>query len=227
MTATAGFPARIILFDFDGTLVDSTPAVKASLQAACLALGATPPDPAVLDAAIAQGVLMGDLVRLIRPQADAAEVQRWLVTYRDAYHDIGLAHSSLFPGAAQLLLQLQREGYRLAIVSNKSEPSIHVALQHFGLSEHFEHVWGEQADLPGKPSPELFQQRIRPSYPQATLSDFLMVGDTVADRDFAAASQIAFALVEYGYGQVELREPAAQVRLHALAELPGWLQPAG
>lgn len=228
MTVSAKAPATIVLFDFDGTLLDSTPAVKAALEQACESLQASPPDPQVLDQAIAGGVLMGDLVRLIRPQADEDEVGRWLLAYRQAYRRIGLDHSALYPGAVELLAGLHRQGYRMAIVSNKSEPSIHVALQHFGLRDVFEHVWGEQPDLPGKPSPDLFHQRIRPCYPEAALTDFLMVGDTVADRDFAASSGIRFALVSYGYGQVELNADADSFRIHALAELPGHLPaPAG
>lgn len=226
MTASPSAPATILLFDFDGTLVDSTPAVKVALEAACRALRAPMPDPEVLDAAIARGVLMGDLVRLIRPDADDTEVKRWLEAYRAAYRRIGLDHSSLFPGAEALLADLRQLGYRMAIVSNKSEPSIHVALQHFGLMPYFEHVWGEQPDMPGKPSPDLFHHKIRAAYPQATPADFLMIGDTIADRDFAAASQIRFGLVEYGYGEVALRDDSASFKIHALSELPCHIETA-
>ncbi|MHC1481426.1 HAD family hydrolase [Frateuria aurantia] len=225
---TALFPATstIVLFDFDGTLVDSTPAVKASLQLACESMGAAPPDPVALDAAIAQGVLMGDLFRLIHPRADSAEIARWLEAYREAYRRIGLDHSRLFPGAVELLQTLRQAGYRLTIVSNKSEPSIHVALQHFGLAGYFEHVWGEQADMPGKPQPDLFVRKILPAFPQASRSNFLMIGDTVADRDFAAASGVHFCLVAYGYGEVSLNGRKDCFKIHALNELPHHLQAA-
>ena len=80
--------------------------------------------------------------------------------------------------------------------------------------------------MPGRPSPDRVHARIRPTYPQASPADLLMIGDTMADRDFAAASQIRFGLVEYGYGEVALRDDSASFKIHALSELPCHIETA-
>src|SRR5262245_17004891 len=107
----------LIVFDWDGTLMDSAAAIVASLQGACRDLGL--PVPSDADARYIIGLGLSDALAHILPGLDEAEFPRVADRYR--HHFLALdGGTALFPGVAQIIAELHATGYRLGIATGKS-----------------------------------------------------------------------------------------------------------
>jgi 2-phosphoglycolate phosphatase len=110
-------PLHAVLFDLDGTLVDSAPDLVAAVRALCVELGAPPPDAnAVREVVSAGGRAM---LRRGLPGADDAMIDQWLPRFLDLYSVNMVEHTRLFDGMAAVLEQFELRGIAWGIVTNK------------------------------------------------------------------------------------------------------------
>lgn len=110
-------PPRAVLFDLDGTLVDSAPDLVAAVQALCAELGAPPPDaPAVRQVVSAGGRAM---LRKGLPGADDAMIDQWLPRFLDLYSVSMDVHTRLYDGMGEVLDMFESRGIPWGIVTNK------------------------------------------------------------------------------------------------------------
>jgi pyrophosphatase PpaX len=143
-------PIRAVLYDFDGTLADSTELIMRCYRYTMSAhLGRVPPDEEWLS-----GFGMTLETQLRRFARDEAEAARMLDTYRDYQNGI---HDELlrpFPGAAETVAELDRRGYRLAIVTSKHRRSAMRGMELCGIVSHFDAIVTPEDVTEPKPHPE-------------------------------------------------------------------------
>ncbi|MGY1820686.1 HAD hydrolase-like protein [Geodermatophilus sp. SYSU D00079] len=134
---------RLVLFDLDGTLVDSSPGISASVRAAAAALGLPAPTPAQLRAMVGPPLQDGFALVLGVPPAD---VPRAVAAYRAHYTAGALLDVTVYPGVPELLADLRAAGATLAVATSKPEPFARRVLEHTGLLPAFASVHGATLD---------------------------------------------------------------------------------
>lgn len=205
---------ELLVFDWDGTLVDSAQAIVESLQGACTDLGFEPPTDERARHIIGLG--LKDALRYAIPHVPEAEHRRVVERYRSHFLARD-AHMQLFPGVTDGLAALQSRGYLLAIATGKSRRGLERALDQVGVRRFF--VASRCADEGfSKPHPGMLQAVmeelvVRPE-------DTLMIGDTTHDLDMATSAGVSALAVAYG------AHPKSQLlaaRPHACVDTPGEL----
>lgn len=208
---------RAIVFDLDGTLVDTLPDLAAALDAALAELGA----PAV-PASLVRRSLHGGL------EASALEAVRYLelgdalaAPLADAYarhYAVAPARASRpYPGVAALLERLSDGGARLAVCTNKRLAQAELLLEATGLDRHVEAVIGADSCARRKPDPE--PVRLALARLRAAARDALMVGDSIVDVRAAHGAGLVSLVHVAGYGDVPFDAPGVGGRFGSYAQL--------
>ena len=138
-----GLGSRLVLFDLDGTLVDSTPGIWASVRAAAEALGLPRPTPEQLRRMVGPPLQDGFALVLGVPPDD---VPRAVAAYRAHYSAGALLDAAVYPGVPELLAALAGAGATLAVATSKPEPFAVRLLAHVGLLPSFASVHGATFD---------------------------------------------------------------------------------
>lgn len=212
-------PYELIVFDWDGTLMDSTPAIIAAIQGACRDLGLpVPPDAA---AAWVIGLGLADAMQAVVPELDAAHWPKFSERYRYHYFTRD-PQLRLFPGVEAMLHRLQLAGARLAVATGKSREGLNRSLAATGLASAFES--SRCADeTHSKPHPAMLLELMDELVvaPAATV----MIGDTSHDLTMARNAHVHGVAVSYGaHDNQELLRCEPQVLVHDVPELTRWLE---
>lgn len=185
-----------VLFDFDGTIVDSLPGIEFSVRQAFGSCG-------LLIQTNNMRELIGPPIRTILSQAgnimEPATLDRLECVFRASYDCDGWRKSSCFPDAALTLRTIQELGRRLFLVSNKPRHIAMRILKQQALLNHFEAVVTRDSRCPnylGKH--EMIEALVSES--SLARDKCVMVGDTLEDAAAAAAAKIRFVLMTHGYG---------------------------
>lgn len=202
MTSSAGEPPHLLIFDLDGTLIDSAAGTLASFRHAMEAVGAPVPG--------------GDLVaRIVGPPLNdtmhnlglGGRAEDAIAEYRADYTRRGWAMSELFDGIADLLAELRAAGVRLAVATSKPEPTARRILAHFGVADVFEVIAGANMDGTGAGKSEVLGRALDQFDPIP--ERVVMVGDRAHDVEGAAVHGIATIVVGWGYGRSDFDVPGA------------------
>jgi phosphoglycolate phosphatase len=207
-----------LVFDLDGTLVDSLADLAATLAATLDEFGA----PALPRDAV-RGMI-GDGTRALVARALAAS--NLPATLLDELYARFLAHyeaapavlSRLYPGVIETLRGFREEGRRLAVCTNKPQRATLAVLRGTGLDGFFAAVVGGDVLAVRKPDPAHLLAAL--DGVDATPLDAIMVGDNEHDVAMAKAAGVPVVLVRYGYHRVPLATLAADIQLDAFADLP-------
>jgi phosphoglycolate phosphatase len=135
--------SRLVLFDLDGTLVDSAPGIHASVRVAAAALGLPEPTPAQLRAMVGPPLQEGFALALGLAGAD---VERAVTAYRAHYVAGAMLDAPPYAGIPELLDRLRADGATLAVTTSKPEPFAVGILGHVGLLDRFASVHGATLD---------------------------------------------------------------------------------
>jgi phosphoglycolate phosphatase len=208
----------LIVFDWDGTLVDSTTLIGEALQHACRDLGLPVPDDAAARYVIGLG--LADALRLVAPDLPPDRYPELGARYREHYL-VREPEIPLFDGARELLAELAAAGYLLAIATGKTRAGLARSLASIGLHGMFHATRCADEGLP-KPHPDMLLHLMGrfTVAPEATL----MIGDTTHDLDLARNAGAAGLAVTYGAHPSEGlvgRAPLATV--DSVADLREWL----
>lgn len=211
----------ILLLDYDGTLAETQPAILRSLKEAFDAVGVTAPSADVLKQELTRGGTLQTLFQAIAPKSDERDAASFVRHYRAFYPAADEEETVLFDGVVETLAALKEQGKTLAILSNKHAPTVHASMARFGLESFFSGVVASEPNLPHKPDPRVMEERVRPLFPDLPRSAFLMVGDTVADLQFARNAGIASCWASYGHGSSQqCAALGPDLRIDAFADLP-------
>ncbi len=214
---------ELIVFDWDGTLMDSEGRIVACLQQAARDIGHEVPSPERAREVIGLGLNQA-LARLF-PQADETEIEELADAYRRHFLSDGLVHSELFAGARELLHNLARADYLLAVATGKSRRGLEKELERTGLGEFF--VVTRCADETfSKPHPQMLLDIL--DHTGQPPESALVVGDTEFDMQMAANAGVPAVGVAHGVHPPErLRQAGALAVLDGLGELEPWLRSSG
>ncbi|MGN6764072.1 MAG: phosphoglycolate phosphatase [Rhizobiaceae bacterium] len=215
---------KAILFDLDGTLVDSAPDIAAATNE----LLATRGLPALSLPEVK--AMIGDGVRKLIERAFAASGVPLSASDLDKANDdmkpIYLRHvtelATVMPGVREALAHCHMAGIAMGVVTNKPQLAAREVLLHFGLTEFFGVIVGGDAVSHQKPASDGLLMALDRLHAEPV--DALMVGDSVADAGAARAAGMAVALVRGGYTQVPLEELGADLVCDSMLELPAVLQ---
>ena len=144
-------PPRAALFDLDGTLLDSLHDIALAMNHALTAHGLPPHPLPAYRAFVGEGVrvLVSRAVPADRADAHAPVLE----SYRAHYAEHMLAHTRPCPGIPELLTRLEREGVKLAVLSNKPDGATRHLVRSLLPQVAFGAVYGERAEVPRKPDP--------------------------------------------------------------------------
>src|SRR5262249_11770036 len=202
-------PARSVLLDLDGTLVDSQPGIVASYLAALRALGHDPPE--ALDIRRVIGPPLEDMVRvLLRTRVDG-RIGEAVVAYRHHYGESGLLGSEPYPGICGALREMRRAGLRIYLATSKREVSARRILENLKLATYFDGIYGSVPDGKLDHKPELLAHILLEQ--EICASHSLMVGDRRHDIVGAHAVNMRGLGVLWGYGSRDELEAAGADRL--------------
>lgn len=206
---------RAVLFDLDGTLVDSLHDIASALNAALEAHGLPSHPLESYRRFVGEGV--ANLVRRALPKGSEALFDPIIADYRVRYSDNMLRATRPYPGIADALISLQRRRIRLAVLSNKPDLATSRLVAHF-FPRTFEVVYGERMGLPRKPDPRVALEiaaalGVRPP-------EVAFVGDTRVDMNTARAAGMLPVGVTWGFrDEEELRSTGAQILVHRAEDL--------
>jgi len=210
---------QLIVFDWDGTLMDSAATIVRAIQAAALDLGLPVPPDARARHVIGLG--LQDALQHAVPELPPARYPEMVEAYRRHYlaqdHDL-----SLFAGVETLLDQLLEAGHCLAVATGKSRVGLDRALHHSGLRSRFQATRCAD-ECHSKPHPQMLEELIdefalRPE-------NTLMIGDTSHDLLMASNAGVDALAVSYGAHPAEhLAAHAPLATLSTVEELAAWLK---
>lgn len=196
----------IIVFDLDGTLVDTAPDLIDALNHSLAQGGANPVDPA----AHRQWLGFGALVMIDRAYEsqnrplDKDERRRLFDLFIQHYGDNMPGRSALFPGVADVMDSFEAAGWLLAICTNKTERLARTLMTGLGLADRFAAICGQDTFAFRKPDPRHLLETIRVA--GGDPDHAIMVGDSRADIDAAKAAGIPVVAVDFGYTDRHVRE---------------------
>lgn len=208
----------LIVFDWDGTLYDSTALIVRCIQSACADLQL--PIPSRLDAAYVIGLGLHDALAHVAPTLPKERVPELGLRYRHHYYQ--RSHElSLFEGSLELLSQLKSRHHWLAVATGKTRSGLNEALENVALRGVFD-ATRTADETQSKPHPLMLLELMAELgvEPERTL----MIGDTTHDLQLAVNAGTHSVAVSYG-----AHEPAAFANYptrhvaHSVAELQQWL----
>jgi phosphoglycolate phosphatase len=185
-----------ILFDLDGTLIDSSPGILASFQRVLDANGLRAVVP--LEASLI-GPPLGETLRRISGIEDDAVLSRLTEAFKQDYDTTGYRQTHAFEGVPEGLRQLAEAGSRLFIVTNKRMVPTRKILDALGLARYFTGVHTRDETVPMASSKSAVTRRVVTQYSIAC-GKALFVGDSDEDAAAAGENHLRYIHAVYGYG---------------------------
>lgn len=213
---------RMIVFDWDGTLMDSAAAIVNSIQKACQDLDVRPPDDQ--QARYVIGLGLSDAMRHAVPDLPENLYSKMIDRYR--YHYLSQDHGLvLFAGVESILRDLSETGYLLAVATGKSRIGLSRALEVSGLASTFQSTRCADECF-SKPHPQMLNELLEEFALEPR--DALMIGDTTHDLQMAANAAVDAVGVSYGaHPKAALQEMSPKIVVDDVQSLANWLRTEG
>lgn len=210
---TSGSRKRLIIYDLDGTLVDTAQDIAEATNHVLTTLtGRGLPDEEI-KRFVGQG--LHDLIRRALNTTDEALVERGTQLFSEHYGQHLLDHSRLYPFAKETLRYFHDRIQ--AVITNKPDPFVRPLLRGLGVERHFAHVIAPGGGYPKKPDPTALKALIARArlYPV----DALMVGDSLIDVETGRNAKVPTVILTHGFQEPQaLRAAAPDVLVADLSE---------
>ncbi len=215
-------PYDVVVFDLDGTLIDSEPGVYEALRHACLTAFGIAPTTAELEEFM--GPPLSDVLPRVFGKTDPADERRFHQAYCEAYFHGTEYDFDVYPGMLELLADLRSAGARLLLGTAKPDVSAERILEHAGVRGLFEFVAGSEADGTRQDKIDVLAHAFanHPLDGRRTV----MIGDRALDVRAARAFDLDSIVVDWGYAPPgELDDCGATYRVSTSAQLRAILLP--
>jgi len=212
---------KLIVFDWDGTLMDSEAQIVTCLHAAIADLGLEPMDDLTVKNVIGLG--LREAIDTLVPGRDERFQQAFVDSYRNYWFQS--TGSQLFEGVPEVLDSLRQQQLLLGIATGKARRGLDRALGETDLATLF-HATRCADEAPSKPHPRMLMEIMAEL--DVLPGETLMVGDTEYDMEMASNAGVAKIAVRTGvHTQERLNRHAPLVCLERLSDMPAWLADAG
>lgn len=213
-------PPKLIIFDWDGTLADTTAPITATMQAAFLEHGLPVPSAENIRKLI--GYDLRTIISILHPSLDKAQLSALMRTYTTHYLNPNNQNMRLFEHALPCLNTLKEQGYWLAVATGKGRSGLDSAIQQTGTA-HFWYATRCASECPSKPAPDMVLEICDELGVLPT--ETLIVGDTTFDLDMAANARARAVAVSTGaHTPKQLQASPHLAILDNLSSLPLVLQ---
>ncbi|MEI6145777.1 MAG: HAD family hydrolase [Methylococcales bacterium] len=183
----------LIIFDWDGTLINSIDWIAHCLQQA--AIDCNLPIPEVQEAKNVIGLSINKAMHSLFPEVDEQTLNQLISSYSQNYFSRTMSRDDLFPGVYDMLIHLKDQGYQLAVATGKTRAGLTEALEATG-TEHLFCTTRCADETASKPDPLMLHEII--SHTQTAKERALMVGDSIHDLRMAVNASISSIAVSCG-----------------------------
>lgn len=201
---------KAILFDLDGTLTESGPGIMRSVQFALEQIGHPEENLEALRCFVGPP-LKEQFMEYAGVDAETAE--QAVMYYRQRYVPVGMFENTLYSGVTEMLENLHKKGYELAVASSKPEEFVKTILDHFHIAEYFSVVVGATIDERRTEKVDVVKEALLRLGLEKHPERAVMVGDKSHDVLGARAAGVECVAVTYGYGTKEELEGASPLRI--------------
>ncbi len=212
-----------VVFDLDGTLVDTAPDLAQAMNAVLKTHGRGHVPLENVRQMVGQGAraLMAKGMAATGAPADEALLDRLFDEFLAYYIDHIADFSVPFPGMVEQLGRCRDAGFAVGICTNKPEAASHRLLDELALARHFDAVVGGDSLSVRKPDPEHIHETVRRA--GGLTGHAIMVGDSANDIDAARNASVPVIAVSFGYTQIPVRELRPDVTIDHFDEFWGAL----
>jgi len=197
---------KAIVYDLDGTLVDTFRDIAEAANCGMAACGRTPLSVETWKELVGYGIrnlfrwaLSGgrdEQGNCLGPEPTDAEIDRAIETTGDYYDQNPVVHSKPYPGVAEVLQEFSEQAIKQAVLSNKMHEVVLENMAQLGLSQWMDIMLGDTPRFPTKPDPRSLLYLL--SEMDVTSDEALMVGDAETDLQVARSAGIKVCLLTYG-----------------------------
>ncbi len=221
------FQPTAIVWDLDGTLVDSAPDLASALNAVLDKRGFFNHSITTVRTMIGNGVpkLVERGFNAVGIRPDAGQLDELVEMFTTEYVACATDQTRPYPMVVEVLDQIREMNIPMGVCTNKPEALSRQILDGLGLSSYFDSVIGGDSTPSRKPDPLPLLTCLKELVATPELS--LMIGDSTVDVNAARAAGVGVCVVPWGYRAVPVEELGADLVLHDLAGLPGLLRDAG
>lgn len=218
---------RALVFDLDGTLVDTAPDLHATLNVVLASHGRSRLDLDQVRNLVGQGArtLVERGFRMTGAPLDPEPLKAAVAEFLAHYGDNIAVFSRPFPGVEGLLADFKAEGYRLGVCTNKAEHLSRKLLGEIAFLTYFDALFGGDTLAVSKPDPAPLLSALEAI--GATPENGVMIGDSPTDVATAKAAGVPVIAVDFGYSHIPAAELGADAVISAYAELPAALAAIG
>jgi phosphoglycolate phosphatase len=188
----------LIVFDWDGTLINTIDWIVHCLQQAGEEFGFSKPEPQAAKDVI--GLCINNAVAALYPKADAETQKKIVSSYSQAYFSKHLSQDDFFFGVYDMLVGLKESGYQLAVATGKTRAGLNQALQATKTETLFD-ITRCADETASKPNPLMLHEIMR--HTQAASDRTLMVGDSIHDLQMAQNAKVSSIGVACGANNKE------------------------
>ncbi len=213
--------APLVVFDLDGTLIDTAPDLIGTLNVVFAREG-LPPVPYDTARNLIGGGARMMIARGLEAEGRAAtpaELERLFRDFIAHYSDHIADRSRPFPGLVEALDALTADGWRFAVCTNKLEALSVLLLKQLGLAGRFAAICGQDTFGVQKPDPEILRRTVAAA--GGALRRAIMIGDSLTDISTARAAGVPVIAVDFGYTDRPVAEFGPDRVISAFAQLPG------
>lgn len=187
---------RSVIFDLDGTLIDSAPSILASMQAAFDEVGIRPSRP------LSHDLIGPPLSQTLASIVDKAQKQRLpelIEHFKNHYDEAGYRNTSAYTGVQDMLQQLHAKNLNLYIATNKRILPTRKIVNHLEWTKYFSGIYALDYITPALKNKTALLKHLQHEIPDET-SNWLYVGDRLEDAAAAQQNGVLFTLATWGYG---------------------------